>query len=68
MDDQKKKLAAEFTILPNGPIRVTGKFVIKARGNRIFENEGDEVYLCRCGGTQNAPFCDGSHKTVGVRD
>jgi CDGSH-type Zn-finger protein len=67
MENEKKISAAEFSILPNGPIRVTGKFIIKARG-KVFEHEGNEIYLCRCGGTKNAPFCDGSHKKVGVRD
>ncbi len=22
---------------------------------------GETVYICRCGKTNNAPFCDGSH-------
>lgn len=28
---------------------------------------GESVYICRCGLTGNAPFCDGSHKqTEGI--
>jgi CDGSH-type Zn-finger protein len=64
---EEKKIATKFTIQPNGPIHVTGKFVITGKGGKVFEHEGD-VYLCRCGGTNNAPFCDGTHKTIGVRD
>ena len=30
--------------------------------------ESDEVYLCRCGKSQNKPFCDGAHKTCGFAD
>ena len=24
----------------------------------------DEVFLCRCGGSDNKPFCDGTHKRI----
>lgn len=24
----------------------------------------DEMYICQCGKTQNAPHCDGNHKRV----
>jgi CDGSH-type Zn-finger protein len=25
----------------------------------------EKVWLCRCGGSRNKPFCDGTHKTIG---
>lgn len=30
---------------------------------KVFEIKSDPVALCRCGCTNNAPFCDGSHNT-----
>lgn len=26
----------------------------------------DAVYICRCGKTANAPYCDGSHSRLGT--
>jgi CDGSH-type Zn-finger protein len=45
----------------NGSLRVTGNVeLIDAEGNK-FETK-ESFSLCRCGLSQNKPFCDGSHK------
>lgn len=45
----------------NGPYLLEGNFTILDRdGNVVFL--GDKAELCRCGGSQNKPFCDGTHK------
>jgi len=51
-----------IVINPNGPIRITGNFVIKDPQGRDFDLSGRTVIsLCRCGHSANKPFCDGSH-------
>lgn len=58
--------SARTTITPNdnGPLRVVGPVcVIDADGNTL--QETDEVWLCRCGGSSNKPFCDGTHRRIG---
>ena len=46
----------------NGPNRVYGPFeLVDQDGNSFAIPEGQWVSLCRCGGSNNKPFCDGSH-------
>lgn len=77
MDGRKYKMSEKkIKILENGPYEVTGGVPIKekiitAEGHvnewkdaRTFPVE-EEVHLCRCGRSKNAPFCDGSHIEAG---
>lgn len=48
----------------NGPLLLRGNFEIhSADGTTIFR--GERAALCRCGGSANKPFCDGTHKQNG---
>jgi len=50
--------------LANGPLFVTGAFcLVSSDGKTICE--GTKTVLCRCGLSENKPFCDGSHKEGG---
>jgi CDGSH-type Zn-finger protein len=66
MDDKKKK-TAEFKVLKNGPLQVSGDFKLLSMGGKVIESR-NPIFLCRCGGSKNKPFCDGSHRRVGLRD
>lgn len=53
----------EIVVRHNGPLRVSGKFVLKdPDGNVIDVGEREMVSLCRCGHSAKKPFCDGAHK------
>jgi CDGSH-type Zn-finger protein len=54
----------EITVANHGPLRLAGKgIVIKDAAGNVFDLSGrEQVSLCRCGQSQNKPFCDGSHK------
>ncbi len=53
-----------FKALKNGPLEITGKFTITASDGSIL-NAPNPAYLCRCGGSSNKPFCDGTHNRNG---
>jgi CDGSH-type Zn-finger protein len=70
--------APSIRALPNGPYLVTGDFSLvwkqpaqTERGEPIAWRTGPEVghstpaALCRCGGSANKPFCDGTHARKG---
>jgi CDGSH-type Zn-finger protein len=51
----------------NGPYRIEGDDIkICDEGGNLYGLAGRTVVsLCRCGQSQNKPFCDGSHAKVG---
>lgn len=51
---------------PNGPLLLSGNFVIRASSGRV-AYEGTKAALCRCGASKNKPFCDGSHGPAGFK-
>ena len=48
----------------NGPLYVQGHVRIVGPGGRLIR-EDTRVALCRCGHSENKPFCDGSHRRAG---
>ena len=51
---------------PNGPLRVRGNLEICSGTGRTVKRTAGEM-LCRCGHSQNKPFCDGSHVKAGFK-
>ena len=51
---------------PYGPLHVTGALeVVSGTGKTL--NRVTDAWLCRCGQSQNKPYCDGSHVKAGFR-
>lgn len=48
----------------NGPLKVRGNLEITSGTGRVVART-TSAFLCRCGQSQNKPFCDGSHAKVG---
>ena len=48
----------------DGPLQVSGAVaLLDSRGENIATDA--RYWLCRCGGSTNKPFCDGTHKKLG---
>ena len=58
-------LGAPLTISPttNGPVRCDGPLTLHGNGGRTAF--ATQTFLCRCGGSRNKPYCDGTHKAIG---
>jgi CDGSH iron-sulfur domain-containing protein 3 len=54
----------------DGPYLVTGAVKLTdAEGNELAIPPGKaNIALCRCGHSQNKPFCDGAHKGAGFQN
>ncbi len=51
----------------NGPYQVSGDVVLHDTNGEVIPTEG-HIWLCRCGESQDKPFCDGSHKRIEFKD
>jgi len=50
----------------DGPYRVDGPVTVRDADGGVFVVEpGEVIALCRCGQSEEKPFCDGTHRRVG---
>lgn len=52
---------ARIQILKNGPILVTGNYIIRDARKKKIKVASETAALCRCGASKAKPFCDGNH-------
>jgi len=51
----------------NGPYLVSGPVIIQDADGNEYPVKKQTVALCRCGGSTNKPFCDGTHSKIGFQ-
>jgi len=62
---KKNDEKTSIVFLQNGPIQISGSVQISGQYG---EKKTDEtIHLCRCSGSNNKPYCDGSHKANGFK-
>ena len=61
----------KITVRPNGPFRVEapeGSVELVDANGTPYDLTGKPAFsLCRCGGSVNKPFCDGTHSKIGFQ-
>lgn len=63
MENNDVNKLTKITLLKNGPLMVEGNFeIVDAEGNKVESKQ--RAALCRCGASNNKPFCDGSHNKI----
>ena len=69
-DESKEEVKVEAETIvetvPNGPLMVYGNVSIKDSSGGVTKKNKVTAF-CRCGGSSNKPFCDGSHKKNGFQ-
>jgi len=62
-----KDAVTKISITENGPLIIIGKLEVKKVDGTI-DRKSKVTALCRCGGSNNKPYCDGSHAKIGFTD
>ena len=63
---KEPEISTEIKIMENGPMIIRGNF-------KIIGTDGEELgqmrvaTICRCGQSDNLPYCDGKHNKTGYR-
>ena len=58
-----------ITVSKGGPYLVTGSIDLMGENIQWAEGSSKEHYvLCRCGASNNKPFCDGMHRVINFKD
>lgn len=63
MLEKAEAAKTKVQVFNGGPLLIEGPCSIVDKDGNETIKEG-KVFLCRCGGSKNKPYCDGSHKTV----
>ena len=60
----EKETETEIKIIENGPMIIKGNFkVVGTDGKEL--NQTKVASICRCGQSDNLPYCDGKHSKTG---
>lgn len=62
--DEENQDTLLIKLMKNGPVLLKGIYTLESsKIGEVTSSKG--IALCRCGGSSNKPFCDGTHKKIG---
>jgi len=62
---EEKDSLLKIKVLPNAPLLVQGTVKLIMTDGSVVVKENP--HLCRCGASNNKPFCDGTHVKIGFK-
>jgi len=62
--DVEAVLPVQISPIGDGPLMLTGGVSV-TRADGVEMETRNRLSLCRCGASQNKPYCDGSHRDIG---
>jgi CDGSH-type Zn-finger protein len=65
--DRSIGIVEDLTRGCSGPLWVRGGIRLESENGTLYE-ERNRMTLCRCGTSENKPFCDGSHRRINFDD
>ncbi|MEM7009681.1 MAG: CDGSH iron-sulfur domain-containing protein [Thermodesulfobacteriota bacterium] len=66
-DKENDEGRRSIRVFLDGPYEVSEDIALNINDEDGVSNQ-DPYYLCRCGASENKPFCDGSHKKINFSD
>ena len=67
LPETPKPKSVVVKVMPDGPVILNGSFTLRYNGKNK-EVSDSLISICRCGASDNMPFCDGKHRKTGFRE
>ena len=65
-EDLEPEFAPSIATIKDGPLWVRGGIEVEAGDGTAYQRQ-NRMTLCRCGRSENKPYCDGNHRHAGFR-
>jgi len=65
-NQESQSLETKIEVLKNGPVLVYGTLKVTDKDGNV-EVKNKTTAFCRCGVSQNKPYCDGNHIKAGFK-